>query len=548
MRVAFREGVRVIAHHENRLQTDVTKAETPIGSSSAVTPLFGDAFAEAKAASAKSAATSAADSQRVKKIADKKADTAAASDGKGEKTVPTTDLLPTVPANNKTLTTAPVPLQDAATSEPSEADASAGSEDFTGSVGGSKAGPLSGLNGAANGSIAGSLDQSSVLSARERSPAVLQKPGTVSLPSTSHGPTSLQPSTTSHQSAASQSAASHGNSVDALDSDEPDASTDGLSAGGASTDSDLASNDDGQAAGSNAVPGSAADPAAMLETALPTAPATLLNANGCLTGSESALGLSTDLSGLSAVANGTKGSLPGTNSAAAKSKSTAAGLDSNQPPAAASFPKAAEAVQASTPGGGINANAGVVTASSSVHGGTTGAGASQTDAKTAQTGSSASGSEGSEKALTPNAPQSWDASSTQVVHRAQLIQAMHQSEMRMGMNSAEFGNISISAAVNHQTLSAQISLDHAGLSRALTAQLPEIEKNLGSAYGLQSRVEVRDSSSMGQQGSPRGNGESSQRSVRGSATLSQPVSASALDSVTTANYSPAAGMRLDIVV
>ncbi len=75
---------------------------------------------------------------------------------------------------------------------------------------------------------------------------------------------------------------------------------------------------------------------------------------------------------------------------------------------------------------------------------------------------------------------------------AQLIQSMHHSEMRVGMQSDEFGNISISTSLNHQALSAQISIDHSELSRALAVHLPSIEEKLGNAYGVQARVEVRD--------------------------------------------------------
>ncbi len=74
---------------------------------------------------------------------------------------------------------------------------------------------------------------------------------------------------------------------------------------------------------------------------------------------------------------------------------------------------------------------------------------------------------------------------------AQLIQSAGQTEMRLGMHSAEFGNISISTSVSHQTLSAQISLDHSELGRALAVHLPAIEAKLGSAYGLEASVQLR---------------------------------------------------------
>jgi len=58
-----------------------------------------------------------------------------------------------------------------------------------------------------------------------------------------------------------------------------------------------------------------------------------------------------------------------------------------------------------------------------------------------------------------------------VVNSAQLIQSMHHSEMRLGMRSAEFGDISISTSLNHQSLSTQISINHPELGRALAIHL-----------------------------------------------------------------------------
>ncbi len=85
--------------------------------------------------------------------------------------------------------------------------------------------------------------------------------------------------------------------------------------------------------------------------------------------------------------------------------------------------------------------------------------------------------------------------SMQGLSGAHLVQSIHQSEMKLGLNSVEFGSISINTSVTHQVLSAQISLDHPELSRILSAHMPAVEEKLGQAYGLQTRVEVRDGSS-----------------------------------------------------
>ncbi len=148
------------------------------------------------------------------------------------------------------------------------------------------------------------------------------------------------------------------------------------------------------------------------------------------------------------------------------------------------------------------------------------------------------------------ASSSWDPASGPVVHSAQIIQAMHQSEMRMGMNSAEFGNISITTSVTHQTLSAQISLDHAELSRALAIHLPSIEEKLGSAYGLQARVEVRDNSATSQgdaSGRDRSNAQG-QGKASSSASLTPSPAVLAMGASRSSSSLPAASARLDIMI
>jgi hypothetical protein len=77
------------------------------------------------------------------------------------------------------------------------------------------------------------------------------------------------------------------------------------------------------------------------------------------------------------------------------------------------------------------------------------------------------------------------------INTSQLIQSMHETEMRVGMNSAEFGVISISTSISHQVLSASISLGHAELGRALALHMPAMEEKLSNTYGVQARIEMR---------------------------------------------------------
>jgi hypothetical protein len=146
--------------------------------------------------------------------------------------------------------------------------------------------------------------------------------------------------------------------------------------------------------------------------------------------------------------------------------------------------------------------------------------------------------------------------STQAAHAlnsAQLIQSVHGSEMRLGMQSAEFGNISINTSLNHQTLSAQISMDHSALGHALAMHLPAIEEKLGNAYGLQAKVELRDTASnSAANGSSSSESRGDRRSQGGSTGTSTTGSQSTIGALTSSNFTSsstsmaASTSRLDI--
>jgi hypothetical protein len=98
---------------------------------------------------------------------------------------------------------------------------------------------------------------------------------------------------------------------------------------------------------------------------------------------------------------------------------------------------------------------------------------------------------------------------------------MQGSEMRVGMHSPEFGNVSISTSINtlatHQTMAAQISFEHADLARMVTAHLPSIETRLSHDSGMQARIEVRDQSASAD-GETGRNSNSGQAREQGSAS------------------------------
>jgi hypothetical protein len=76
------------------------------------------------------------------------------------------------------------------------------------------------------------------------------------------------------------------------------------------------------------------------------------------------------------------------------------------------------------------------------------------------------------------------------INTAKLIQNMGQSEMRVGMRSSEFGSISISTSSTRSMISAQISLDHSELAKAIAVHLPEMQARLGGSQGLDVRIDM----------------------------------------------------------
>jgi hypothetical protein len=90
------------------------------------------------------------------------------------------------------------------------------------------------------------------------------------------------------------------------------------------------------------------------------------------------------------------------------------------------------------------------------------------------------------------------------INTARVIQNMSESEMRVGMHSAEFGDISIRTSVSQQQMLAQISVDHGDLGKAISAHIPAMQEKLGGETGLRALVEVTQSgmSFSGERGDP----------------------------------------------
>jgi hypothetical protein len=85
---------------------------------------------------------------------------------------------------------------------------------------------------------------------------------------------------------------------------------------------------------------------------------------------------------------------------------------------------------------------------------------------------------------------SGEAAGTSGINTARLIQTMGETEMRVGMHSSEFGEISIRTSVSQQQMVAQITTDHGDLGAAISAHIPSVQEKLGSNFGLHASIQL----------------------------------------------------------
>ncbi len=104
-----------------------------------------------------------------------------------------------------------------------------------------------------------------------------------------------------------------------------------------------------------------------------------------------------------------------------------------------------------------------------------------------------------------------DVAASSGINTAKLIQAMSETQMHVGMRSAEFGDISIRTAVSQQQMVAQISVDHGDLGRAIAMHAPAAQTKLGDDLGLHAAIEVTQN---GANFSNQGGGNASQQDSR----------------------------------
>ena len=80
------------------------------------------------------------------------------------------------------------------------------------------------------------------------------------------------------------------------------------------------------------------------------------------------------------------------------------------------------------------------------------------------------------------------------INVAKLIHRVNETEMQVGMHSAEFGNIAIKTSVANERLTAEISLDHSEIGKALANEIPGLQSKLGGQFGMNARIEIHENS------------------------------------------------------
>ncbi|MDQ2925802.1 MAG: hypothetical protein M3R43_09640 [Acidobacteriota bacterium] len=76
-----------------------------------------------------------------------------------------------------------------------------------------------------------------------------------------------------------------------------------------------------------------------------------------------------------------------------------------------------------------------------------------------------------------------------LINTAKLIQSVGQTEMRVGLRSEEFGNISIRTSSTRDLISTQISVDHSELANALSTHVPEMQTKLGGSQAANVQID-----------------------------------------------------------
>jgi hypothetical protein len=94
----------------------------------------------------------------------------------------------------------------------------------------------------------------------------------------------------------------------------------------------------------------------------------------------------------------------------------------------------------------------------------------------------------------PEGDEAIPAATQPLVNTAKLIQGISQSELRVGMQSREFGNIDIRTSVAHHEFSAQISVEHNDVAKTMAMELPGLYDRLNEQNVSVNHIVIQNNS------------------------------------------------------
>jgi flagellar hook-length control protein FliK len=107
------------------------------------------------------------------------------------------------------------------------------------------------------------------------------------------------------------------------------------------------------------------------------------------------------------------------------------------------------------------------------------------------------------------------------VNTAKLVQGLTQSELRVGLQTRDFGNIDIRTSASRHEFSAQISVEHSEVAHTLTAELPNLYARLNEQQVPVSNIQIHNQSLSTSSGLDQRSQQSAQQSQSNGFTKQQ---------------------------
>jgi hypothetical protein len=92
-----------------------------------------------------------------------------------------------------------------------------------------------------------------------------------------------------------------------------------------------------------------------------------------------------------------------------------------------------------------------------------------------------------------------------------LVQQLSESELRVGIQTGEFGKIDIHTSISQSQISARIYIEHDELGKAIAGTLPQLHEKLSVDHHMDAQIEVFNAGSGHSNGTDRHQHQQQQR-------------------------------------